>query len=147
MRGLFFYGLAAVFLLPVTSFSQGIKPGIQWTFVTEKLPDGSTDLIFTAELEEGWVLYATEYTLFPLRFSYADTYHLAGDMRTPPVNRKYDDILDVELVYYQNNLVVFRQKIRKPDAAVSQIKGTIVGQVCFKEELCIALEQDFVFTP
>lgn len=147
MRRILFYLLTTILLLPATSFSQGMKPGIRWTFVTEKLSNGDIDLVFTAELEEGWVLYARENTLFPLEFSYADTYDLAGDMRTPPITRKYDDILEAEVVYYSGNVVVFRQKIRKPAVAGTPVKGTIMGQVCRKDEICVPMYEDFVFTP
>ena len=82
MKKYFLSVLALILLVPISSFSQVLKP-VKWQFSTEKINENEAYLVFKAVIENNWHMYgmnipeggpvATSFT-----FDSSKTYKLIG---------------------------------------------------------------------
>ena len=85
-----------VLLLPFVAKAQMFEP-VQWTVETEKLSKHEYNIVFKAEVEDGWHLYS-QHTPFggpmPLYFEFIDTLGIEriGGVVEPKAIVKYSDI-------------------------------------------------------
>jgi len=106
------------------------------------------ELILTAEIEDGWYLYSSDFdpNLGPIvtaiTFKKNDTFEAVGALKAIKPKRKFDDIWGGEVSYFTEK-AEFRQKIKVLKEKPS-IEGTIEYQTCtIKDGACVPGEQDF----
>lgn len=106
------------------------------------------ELIFTAEIEEGWYLYSSDFdaNLGPIvtavNFKKNDSFQAIGSLKAIKPKRKFDDIWGGEVSYFIEK-AEFRQKI-KVLKINPEIAGTIEYQTCtIKDGACVGGEHDF----
>ncbi|HAR20705.1 MAG TPA: disulfide bond formation protein DsbD [Cytophagales bacterium] len=106
------------------------------------------ELVLTAEIEEGWYLYSSDFdpNLGPIvtaiTFKKKDGFEPVGKLKAIRPKRKFDDIWGGEISYFVNK-AEFRQKIKvlkeKPTA-----EATIEYQTCtLQDGACVGGEYDF----
>ncbi len=137
-----------------TSKSTGgvLKPA-SWTFSLSNKsaePGDEIDLIFKADIDEGWYLYSSDVDLdpgpIPATFTYVEneSYKLIGEIKPIGAKKKYDKIFEGDVTYFKEK-AEFHQRIKiiKEDFGIS---GTIEYQVCSDVDgKCIPFEEDFSF--
>ena len=132
-----------VMLVPFVAQAQIVEP-VQWSIETERLSKNEYNLVFKAEIEDGWHLYS-QYTPFggpmPLYFEFIDTIGIEriGGVVEPKAIVKYSDIFEIDEHFFVNE-VVFTQKVKLLDD-VANVTGAISGQAC--KEQCVQLSYDF----
>ena len=132
-----------VLLLPFVAEAQVLEP-VQWTIETEKLSKNEYNIVFKAEVEDGWHLYS-QHTPFggpmPLYFEFIDTLGIEriGGVAEPEAIVKYSDVFEIDEHYFENQ-AVFTQKVKLLDDAAT-VTGVITGQAC--EQQCVPITFDF----
>src|SRR5690606_3046542 len=117
-----------------------IADPIEWDARLEKQNDSIYTLIFEAKLDKGWHLYSQdvgEDGPIPTTFSFnnsPDTYELIGTTEEPDVPAIYDDIFDMELKIFKNE-VIFKQQIKVLNFE-TLIEAEVEFSVC-DEERCL----------
>lgn len=133
------WGLLLLFWL--SPLSAQISDPVQWQSTVENLTATGADLKFTATIEPGWFMYATDIPDGgPIRTSFtldADpAYETVGDIEqvTKP-EVKADPMFNMNIGKFKN-LAVFRQKIKilKPESFT--IKGQ-VEYMCCDDKSCL----------
>ena len=117
MRSIFF-SLVLLFSSSIL-FSQDYAP-VKWEFSTKKLSETEYDLIFTAHIQSGWVVYSSkldpEDGPFPTEFIFEKVptgLQKVGNVRELTTNRKkaYDKIFEAEVIKFYKK-ATFKQKIK-----------------------------------
>ncbi|AXT58804.1 DUF255 domain-containing protein [Aquimarina sp. AD10] len=138
--------LLTAFLVSTTVFSQTLDP-IKWKANVEKETDDTYILNFEATLDKGWHLYSQneaetdEIAPTPTEFSFdstPETYKLVGETIEPKGIQKYDNIFEMDVKYFEDN-VTFFQKIKLVDKTTKVIKAEVFFSVC-DDERCLAPE-------
>jgi DsbC/DsbD-like thiol-disulfide interchange protein len=144
MKKIFLYIFAAVILSQASAQSEPIK----WKYEVKMLSNCEAELVFTATVEKGWHLYSQKHNGLPLEFIFDETksYTRNGGVAEPEPNKEYDDILQYDVYYFNEQEVRFSQKIKIMATAASKITGKIRGQVCQLETgVCLPLNTEFSF--
>ncbi len=139
------------FLLVVTLFYsiQTISQNeINWKGSVDKGDDETYVLKFEAVLEKGWHLYSQQeaedpeaIAPTPTEFTFnatPDTYELLGETEEPEGIEKYDNIFEMDVKYFEDN-VIFTQKIKRIDKSLNTIKAEVFFSIC-DDEKCLAPE-------
>ncbi|MFC2091124.1 cytochrome c biogenesis protein CcdA, partial [Bacteroidota bacterium] len=127
-------------------FSQPIDP-VAWSFTSEKTSENEFELIFKAEIDMPWHLYAAnlpENGPIPTKPHYetSDDYVLIGEIIEPKV--KFDEGFRMEVGTIERK-AEFRQKVRIQSSKVI-IKGEIEYQVCDDANCLPPAYAEFNFT-
>lgn len=112
-----------------------IEDPVKWTYDKKELGNNEYSLLFKAKIDKGWHLYsqflpsddgpiATSFT-----FEKNDNYKLIGKVTEPEPHHEYDPNFDMELTYFENE-VVFTQKIKVLKEGKVTIKGEQEFMVC-----------------
>lgn len=143
-----------VFLLlsVITSSAQILHPA-SWSWqksVEQPKPGDEIDLTFTAQIDDGWYLYSTDFDpdLGPLvtefTFEPHESYELIGEIQPINPKKKYDSLWEGEITYFRKT-GVFVQKVR----VLSEnpvITGSYFYQVCTDVDgKCIPFDEPFDF--
>lgn len=149
-----------VFSLVLLSFglsfnlsAQVLKP-IKWAskLSTQEAKIGETiELIFTAEIEDTWYLYSTDFdpdlgpVVTTFSFKKNPSYELVGDIQPIGSKKKYDaEIWDGEYTYFKKHAEL-RQKV-KVLSKDFKVESANEYQVCSEiDGKCILLEDEFTF--
>ncbi|HVY80537.1 MAG TPA: protein-disulfide reductase DsbD domain-containing protein [Steroidobacteraceae bacterium] len=114
-------------------------------------PGDTAELVFTAEIAPGWILYSSDFSAEigprPARFTLDPTPGLAPieGVRAVHSLRRKDKTLKTEYAYFERH-AEFRQKV-KLTAPVTTITGRINGQTCFEQSgLCQLFQKTFTAT-
>ena len=132
-----------VMLVPFVAKAQMLEP-VQWTVETEKLNKNEYNIVFKAEIEDGWHLYSQN-TPFggprPLYFEFIDTLGIErqGGVEEPKAIVHYSEIFGIDEHFFEKE-AVFTQRVKLLDDAAT-VTGVITGQAC--KESCIQLEYEF----
>lgn len=132
-----------VLLFPFVAQAQILEP-VQWTVETEKLSKNEYNIVFKAEIEDGWHLYS-QYTPFggpmPLYFEFIDTLGIEriGGVEEPKAIIKYSDVFEIDEHFFERE-AVFKQRVKLVDAAAT-VTGVVTGQAC--KESCVQLTYEF----
>ena len=143
MKKLFKLFTFLVLMVPFIAKAQIIEP-VQWTVETEKLNQNEYNIVFKAEIEDGWHLYS-QHTPFggpmPLYFEFIDTLGIEriGGVEEPKAIVHYSDIFGIDEHFFEKE-AVFTQRVKLLDDAAT-VTGIITGQTC--KESCIQLEYEF----
>ena len=130
------------------SMAQIMDP-VKWTFQVKGLNENESELVFTAQLDEGWHLYSQHTDPngpFGISFQFTPSkdYALKGKVSEPKPHEEFDKDFNCTVRSFSGR-VVFRQKIERLSAKDFKVKGTYSYQLC-NNGSCIAPEdRDFTF--
>ena len=130
------------------SMAQIMDP-VKWTFQVKDLNENESELVFTAQLDEGWHLYSQHTDPngpFGISFQFTPSkdYALKGKVSEPKPHEEFDKDFNCTVRSFSGR-VVFRQKIERLSAKDFKVKGTYSYQLC-NNGSCIAPEdRDFTF--
>ena len=132
-----------VLMVPFIAKAQILEP-VQWTVETEKLNKNEYNIVFKAEIEDGWHLYSQNTPFggpMPLYFDFIDTLGIEriGGVAEPEAIVHFSDIFEIDEHFFEKE-AVFTQRVKLLDDAAT-VSGVITGQTC--KESCIQLEYDF----
>ena len=132
-----------VMLVPFVAKAQILEP-VQWTVETEKLNKNEYNIVFKAEIEDGWHLYSQNTPFggpMPLYFEFIDTLGIErqGGVAEPKAIVHYSDIFEIDEHFFEKE-AVFTQRVKLLEDAAT-VTGVITGQTC--KESCIQLEYEF----
>lgn len=132
-----------VMLVPFVAKAQILEP-VQWTVETEKLNKNEYNIVFKAEIEDGWHLYSQNTPFggpMPLYFEFIDTLGIEriGGVQEPKAIVHYSDIFEIDEHFFEHE-AVFTQRVKLVEDAAT-VSGIITGQTC--KESCIQLEYEF----
>ena len=131
------------------SMSQIMDP-VKWTFKVNDLNGRESELVFTAQLDEGWHLYS-QYTdpMGPIGISFEFTpsqdYALKGKVSEPKPHEEFDKDFNCTVRSFSGR-VVFRQKIERLSFKDFKVKGTYSYQLCNNGSCIAPDDRDFSFT-
>ena len=133
--------LALIFFLPSLLFSQIFNP-VEWSFSQEDLGDSEYNLVFEANIEDGWYVYSqyvgddgpipTEFTFFD-----AEDYELVGNVEEGQPIEEFDPNFDMALKYFKKK-AIFNQKVKLLSNSAT-VSGEFVFMVC-DESQCLPPE-------
>ena len=143
MKKLFKLFTFLVLMVPFIAKAQILEP-VQWTVETEKLNQNEYNIVFKAEIEDGWHLYSQNTPFggpMPLYFDFIDTLGIEriGGVEEPKAIVHYSDIFGIDEHFFEKE-AVFTQRVKLLDDAAT-VTGIITGQTC--KESCIQLEYEF----
>ncbi|MBT8244403.1 thioredoxin family protein [Winogradskyella sp.] len=124
------------FLYTITCFSQILEP-VKWDSEIEKISDTEYDLIFNANIDEGWYIYSqfkieedgfAPQTLFVFE-NKGDNYKLVGKASEPSVGAVYDKIFEENVVKFKSQ-ATFKQRILVLNSELKQIEVFVEYQTC-----------------
>lgn len=140
--------VAAWLLAASPSVAQILQP-VKWTFSTEVISESEVNLVFKADIDKSWHLYAQDVPKggpLPTVFIYdaSDGFQRIGKaLETPKSKVEYDATFEMNVGSWEKQ-VSFRQKIKVTSVKDFKIAGRIEYMVC-NEGSCIPLEDDFSF--
>jgi len=127
-----------------------IHDPVKWSFTSKELGNGEYELSFAAVIEDNWHMYSTNMpesmsmTQTSFQFDSLKTIELQGGPIEPKPITEFDDIMDVELSYFEHE-VTFRQKVRLLSSP-STVTGKLEFTTCNDEGFCLPPELvDFDF--
>jgi thiol:disulfide interchange protein DsbD len=144
--------LATLLLLlsmTLAGFAQIIDP-VKWTFKVNDLSETESELVFTAQLENGWHLYSQHTDPngpLAIYFDFKESadYKLVGGVKEPKPHEEMDDVFNC-IVRSFSGKVTFRQKIVRLSKKDFKVSGIFGYQLC-NDGSCIAPEdRDFTFS-
>ncbi len=144
--------LLSFIIFSISLSAQILTPATWSCNVSKKHPKlgDVLEVIFTVELDDTWYLYSNKqsYDLGPLPAAFVfephDSYKLIGELEAIGVKKKYDDVFEVNVNYFEKN-AEFRQKVKVLDKALT-IKGSYEYQLCTTVNgKCILGDDDFEF--
>jgi len=136
--------------LPLLVAAQLLNP-VSWTFTQHVAKNGTTELRFTATIDNGWHLYAMNLpeggpvsTTFTIEKPQGATLNGSVKSLTKPTTT-FDEIFNMNLSYYSNK-AVFVQQVTLTDPATFQIKGNVHFMACDNTQCLSPTTVAFTFT-
>ena len=128
----------------VMAFAQPVEP-VAWSSSVEQIAQGEYRIVVKANIEQGWHIYdlgpyeggpmATAFTFEPADYELVGGIEAQGELV-----RHYDDIYEMEIGYYEGE-VVFSQVVKSSGA---KIVAAVEYMAC-NDENCITSDTDFTF--
>ncbi len=144
--------LSVLVILTITvgqAFTQVLKP-VQWEFYLETLSDNEFNLVFEANIDDNWHLYAQEIPPggpIPTSFTFteSDDYELVdGVVEMSEAEEKFDASFEMDMKLFSNQ-AIFKQKIRFSTNRPFKIEGFVEFMTCDDERCLPPAEEDFSF--
>jgi hypothetical protein len=130
--------------IPAFAFAQLEKP-VKWSFYAKKINSTEAIVYIKAKMSGNWHIYAqsVKQDAMRLKFSYAKSkdYTLAGKTVEPKPIKKYDNVVKMELAYFERE-AVFTQKIKLAKSS-ALIKATVEFMACNDKQCLPADEVSF----
>ena len=131
------------------SMAQIMDP-VKWSFQVKDLNGNESELIFTAQLDEGWHLYSQHTDpMGPIGISFEFTpskdYALKGKVSEPKPHEEFDKDFNCTVRSFSGR-VVFRQKIERLSQKDFKVKGTYSYQLCNNGSCIAPDDRDFTFS-
>ena len=131
------------------SMAQIMDP-VKWSFQVKDLNGSESELIFTAQLDEGWHLYSQHTDpMGPIGISFEFTpskdYALKGKVSEPKPHEEFDKDFNCTVRSFSGR-VVFRQKIQRLSTKDFKVKGTYSYQLCNNGSCIAPDDRDFSFS-
>jgi thiol:disulfide interchange protein DsbD len=129
------------FFLAVISLQAQVYDPVDWSFEVENTGESSADLVFSATIEEGWHVYATELPsdMGPIPTSVtldeSSDYKSLGALTGGKYKTEFDPNFDMDLNYYDKE-AVFRLPIERVSGADFVVTGFLTFMVC-NDEMCL----------
>jgi len=130
------------------SFAQIPQP-VQWEFETKKVSDDTYELIYKAEVEEGWSIYSqyleSDEGPIATAFEYdTEGFELVGkNEETGDITTTYDELFAMNLIKL-HGAVTFTQTIKVTNTS-EPIEGYLTFMACDKERCLPPEDVDFSF--
>lgn len=125
--------LSALFILFIstTAFAQ-LEP-VTWTFEASKVNDNEYEVVFQADIENGWSVYSQftdpEKGPVPTSFEYDTEVELIGKGKEAGIKKEeVDNMFGIKLVKFSNR-AKFTQRI-KVEGDSTSLKGKLVYMTC-----------------
>lgn len=138
-------GILLLVLVFKPSYSQVEEP-VKFKLLTEKVDDTHVNIIYEAEIEEGWHLYS-QYMPYggpmPLYFEFdaSENFSLIDSVtESPEPHGEYDDVFEIDVKFF-NGKAVFTQQIELLTKEPFIITGFIDGQACI-DGMCVPVGDD-----
>lgn len=127
-------GLFICLLFSVNLSAQKAMP-VKWSFDLEKISDKEYNIVCTADIKDGWYLYAqkqeSDLGPIPTSFSFTneDEFQLIGEFEEQGEKiEKFDNYFDMNISKYANQ-VKFVQRIKKSKKAKA-VAGSVEFMTC-----------------
>ncbi|WP_299111639.1 cytochrome c biogenesis protein CcdA [uncultured Winogradskyella sp.] len=144
-KGLLYCFLAFCFSFNLSA--QELEP-VTWEYSIEKISDSEYDLVFTANIEDGWYMYSQEESEglgpLPTYFEYKNqesNYKLIGKTKEPDVKPKYDKVFELDVKKFEKE-AQFKQRISLINSEFKVIEARVDFQAC-DDGKCIMLDKIF----
>ena len=136
------------FVFSLNSFSQILEP-VKWNSTVDKISATEYDLIFTADIDEGWYIYSQfkieEEGFAPQTFFVFEdegkAYSLIGKTSEPIVEAIYDKIFQENVVKFKTQ-AVFKQRISLLNEDLNLVEVFVEYQTC-DDKKCIPGDYTF----
>lgn len=135
----------------ISSANAQVEDPVHWEFSSSQNNNYEAELVFTAEIEEGWHVYDTylpEGGPIATSFNYNDTtlFELVGVLESNPEPEEVFDNSFLLTVRYYSNEVVFIQKIKLLTENQVEVNG-YVNYMCCNDDVCLPpVDREFSFT-
>lgn len=130
--------------IPSFAFAQLEKP-VKWSFYAKKVNSTEAIIYIKAKMSGKWHIYAqtVKQDAMRLKFSYAGSkdYSLVGKTAEPKPIKKYDNVVKMELAYFEKE-AVFTQKIKLTKSS-AVVKATVEFMACNDKQCLPADEVSF----
>ncbi len=131
------------------SMAQIMDP-VKWSFQVKDLNENQSELVFIAQLDEGWHLYSQHTDpMGPIGISFEFTpskdYTLKGKVSEPKPHEEFDNDFKCTVRSFSGR-VVFRQKIERLSSKDFTVKGTYSYQLCNNGSCIAPDDRDFTFS-
>ena len=129
-------------------FSQVVDP-VSWDYSVKRTGDNTAELIFEADIEGNWHLYAQNFDEGgPVRtnfqFDDSEKFELLGETsQRPAPTEEYDELFEMDVKYFSKH-ATFTQKIKLLTDKTFNLTGNVEYQVC-QEDKCVYFNPDFEF--
>lgn len=138
--------LSIVFIAMVSIITLHAQDQVSWTFKTVKVNDSIAELQYTANIQQGWHLYAQTHDNGienPLVFNFNKDkkYSRVGKVVEPNPTVETDDFGTSR---YFTKSVTFKQKVKVLDNQPFTVTGKLEGQAC-TDGRCVPVEKKFSF--
>ncbi|BAO76505.1 cytochrome c-type biogenesis protein DsbD, protein-disulfide reductase [Winogradskyella sp. PG-2] len=127
--------------------SQELEP-VKWDSKVVKISDTEYELIFTANIEEGWYMYSQIESEgigpLPIYFEYKEqeeNYKLIGKTTEPDVKPKFDKVFEMDVKKFDKR-AQFKQRISIINSSYNIIEASVNFQVC-DDAKCIMQDKTF----
>ena len=127
-----------------------IQDPVKWSFSVKDLNENESELIFTAQLDQGWHLYSQHTDPngpFPIAFEFTPSadYKRIGGVSEPKPHEEFDKDFNCTVRSFEGR-VVFRQKILRKSEKDFKVKGTYSYQLCNNGSCIAPDDRDFTFS-
>ncbi len=141
----FLLGLSLAFMA-----SAQMQDPAKWSFQVKNLNETESELVFTAQLDQGWHIYSQHTDPngpFPIAFEFTPSsdYKLIGPVREPKPHEEFDKDFNCTVRSFEGR-VVFRQKIQRLAQKDFTVKGTFSYQLCNNGSCIAPDDRDFAFS-
>ncbi len=127
---------------------QKIVNPLKWHTSVEKTGDDTYNLIFEADIEDGWHLYSQfndPRGSLPIEFEWLDAkgnYEVIGKAKEINTHKAYNKVFKVTETFFSKHAKLIQPvKVLKKD--LKKIAVTLYGQAC--KESCIQIKENFTF--
>jgi thiol:disulfide interchange protein DsbD len=133
-----------LFFLAAFSVHAQVYDPVDWTFEVENTGDNTADLVFSATIEEGWHVYATELPsdMGPIPTSVtldeSADFKPLGLPKGGKYKTEYDPNFDMDLNYYDEK-AEFKLPIKRLSEKDFEVTGYLTFMVC-NDEMCLPPE-------
>lgn len=134
--------------ITLLGFSQVVNT-VKWKFSQKDLDENKIELVYTAEVLEGWHLYSQHSSPDgpqPVVFTFKnskDFKRVGAVTESPNPEDFFDDVFGVNIKQWTGK-VTFKQVIERLTNEPFVVEGTVEGQTC-DDSRCIQVEEDFTF--
>ncbi len=140
-------------LIPLTNFAQfgggqGIINPVKWYTSVEKTGDDTYNLIFEADIDDGWHVYSQfndPMASLPIEFEWKNAknnYEVIGKAKEFNTHKEYNKTFKATETFFSKHAKL-SQPIKLINKDLKEIKVTLFGQTC--KESCIQIEEKLNF--
>lgn len=129
------------------NFGGQVETPATWSFSTEKIGDNLYNLVFTAEVKDGWYIYSTEIAEggpmpTAIEFDQTDKYQVVGTpVEATKPKSKYDEVFEMNVGAHYNQAII-KQRVKLLQPGKIDITGLVSYQGC-KDGTCTYDEPSF----
>lgn len=143
--------LFALFSIPLLSQPGTQEHPVNWAFTTEKVSESQYNLVFTAEIEDGWYVYSeflpSDGGPIPttINLSFVDGFEpLESPQESGEKHQGHDEMFDMEVTKFSKSFEIV-QRVSVSSDRLKQISGTIRYMCCDNSKCLPPVEEAFTF--
>ena len=139
-----FLAITFAFFSVQTALVAQVYDPVKWNFDVKEISDTEAEISFTATIEDGWHIYATELDsdMGPLPtefiFNESSDYKTVGKIQQGKFKTEYDKNFQMDLDYFEGK-PVFKQRIKRISNNDFKVTGELSYMVC-DDEKCLPPE-------